>query len=1124
MRRRGFLRLMVLAAGVLLCTGPTARATDATWNLDGDGVWMSAANWTPQAVPNGVGDVARLDTFLTDPVTITLNQLVPGEDPSDVVLGALLIKAQGGMNYTLEPYAYESLIFDTASGDARILGFGQHTFSVPVQLNDSLTVENTYEGTLDLLLFGPLSGNAGKALTVDGVWTHVTLTAAANPLKGPVVVGPGENAFALTELATATQVTGFEAHLGSYLALDNSLDSVNDRVSAPVSLYGGGLTFQGNPGQACTEVLPNVTLATGSSVIEAWPFGGPAALATLNMTILGRARGATVLFTGDDLGGTCRIVITPPGGLTLDHGILGGWAVVDGTDFAAVDIAGGTGVKPLATYQTNINAALFSSNVALSASATLTASRNINSLKVSDAPTLDLAGFTLNIESGGLLLHWPGTTAAGGGAVPLDGTGTPALITGGRLTAGASTAGTDLIVHVYDDIEIAAAVVNNPGGAIGLTASGLDQPWWSTGPVLTLSGANTYTGPTTINSCIVSIDAAERLGTGALTLTGGTLRATGTAALAGPVTLNEAAAFEVAADQVLTLAGSISGSVTELYLRTVAAGTAGVTRTDTTGAGTVVLGAANGFRGDIVVGTGYGVAMQGGGRPAPRYDLDATGMTILQVGQDANFGVAGDQGIYLDGGILHVTGTFAPDPARVFVVDLGGAAFDIDDGQVFTLGSPGQLEGEGSAVKMGLGMMALPCENPYFMAERMLVGEGTLELRHPGALNEVPITLSGGTLSLVADVATLFPHYVGVFETSVLRVAGPGAGNPVLSVNSLHLEEGAALTIAGENGYRFAVEEGVAVWGNSSLDVQAPTRFNNFYINVVGSTVTKTGPETLTIGGDQWHTGGARLSAVAGAIDIHSDAGDPGAGNPRNLTVEAAGPGAAVRLNVTQHLAGVALAGGGRISLAAGGSRLLVTEEILFAEDVTGVPQGVLDLAEHGAIVDYAEGDPNPAVALGQWIRSGSNGGTWDGPGILSSAAATEDRQLTAIGLLDNTDPKVGGKTEFAGEEIDASSILLKYTWWGDANLDGIVDANDYDVIDRNYLFMPHPEAPWFTGDFDYDGVIDANDYDRIDKAYLFQSGPLAGAGAAAPAATPEPATLALVALGALGLLGRKKR
>jgi hypothetical protein len=81
----------------------------------------------------------------------------------------------------------------------------------------------------------------------------------------------------------------------------------------------------------------------------------------------------------------------------------------------------------------------------------------------------------------------------------------------------------------------------------------------------------------------------------------------------------------------------------------------------------------------------------------------------------------------------------------------------------------------------------------------------------------------------------------------------------------------------------------------------------------------------------------------------------------------------------------------------------------------------------------------------------------------------------------------------------------------GDANDDGLVDVADYDIWAAN---VGATNATWSMGDFNGDGLVDVADYD-------IWAANVGDTGGVSPA--PEPATMALLALGAASLLRRKR-
>jgi len=173
-------------------------------------------------------------------------------------------------------------------------------------------------------------------------------------------------------------------------------------------------------------------------------------------------------------------------------------------------------------------------------------------------------------------------------------------------------------------------------------------------------------------------------------------------------------------------------------------------------------------------------------------------------------------------------------------------------------------------------------------------------------------------------------------------------------------------------------------------------------------------------------------------------------------------------------------------------------------------------------------------------------GPAWQGSeGITSSAAASNSSHLTAVGVISND---VGGGQLFGsgtplglfdGINPGLNDILVKYTYYGDANLDGKVDGSDYSLIDNTYAnesFIDgiafNPISGWYNGDFNYDGIVDGSDYALMDNAFNRQGASLAASVQLTPTAAitdtevPEPdgGLAALVAVAALLLHARPAR
>jgi hypothetical protein len=195
--------------------------------------------------------------------------------------------------------------------------------------------------------------------------------------------------------------------------------------------------------------------------------------------------------------------------------------------------------------------------------------------------------------------------------------------------------------------------------------------------------------------------------------------------------------------------------------------------------------------------------------------------------------------------------------------------------------------------------------------------------------------------------------------------------------------------------------------------------------------------------------------------------------------------GADVTVRTSSEIGALSIAGTGKLTLEAvnqpASDNLVPRVLVVNSLNLGSSPTGVLDLTDGALIIDYDSSSPSSTIR--QWLDSGhDNDGTWDGLGINSSRGsqdridylASEIDYITGLGHSEASD--IPGLTSFGGVTVDSTMVLVRYTYYGDADLSGAVDVADLGRLATHW----QEEGEWPEGDFNYDDEIDVADLGLI--------------------------------------------
>jgi autotransporter-associated beta strand protein len=495
---RTYPSFLATATFLLLSVAGNTFAGNATWDLNpGSGDWNTATNWSPATVPNGSADTATFGGSNTTAVSISANTIVdgitfaPGASSFTITASSGLVLTLSGVGITNDSGITQNFVAAAGGGGNAIRLLFKNSATAGSGTFFTMNGGATIGGSPGWTLFDDSSSASHGTFTNNGPTVHGTF---------------GEGATIFNKSATASKGTFINngGTVSSQFGGDQGLTNFNDTSSAANGVFiNNPATVSGAHG-GNTAFDSSATAANGTFI----------------------NKGAIVAGAGSGFNsgsGMTRFFATS----TADNGIFtNDAATVTGsgggfTEFHDASTAGnGTFINNGATVQSAGGGVTFFYDTSTAGNAILIANSGVGggqggTILFEDHST----GGTSRVEvfgNGNLDISLHGAKSPTVGSIEGDGN---VFLGGNNLAVGSNNLNTTLSGVMQD------------GGQNGGTGGSLSKIGTGT---LTLSGVNTYTGDTNINSGMLKVDGSIKSNT--FVNHGATLAGTGT--VAGNVTNN----------------------------------------------------------------------------------------------------------------------------------------------------------------------------------------------------------------------------------------------------------------------------------------------------------------------------------------------------------------------------------------------------------------------------------------------------------------------------------------------------------------------------------------------------------------------------------------------------------